>query len=214
VFPLSFILLLILAIPFLFLVLNYHISELAFVKLGIPANLIFAVFILSLLGGLINIPISKRKITQKDELPPLMSMFFYYPPRMREQIIAINVGGAIVPILISIYLFKFAPIVPVIIATTIITILTKFLARPVPGIGIAMPAFIPPIVAAVLAMLLAHNQNPAAVAYISGVIGTLVGADLLNLNKISKMGGYVLSIGGAGVFDGIFLIGVIAALLA
>ena len=143
-----------------------------------------------------------------------MSMFFYYPPRMREQIIAINVGGAIVPILISIYLFKFAPIVPVIIATTIITILTKFLARPVPGIGIAMPAFIPPIVAAVLAMLLAHNQNPAAVAYISGVIGTLVGADLLNLNKISKMGGYVLSIGGAGVFDGIFLIGVIAALLA
>jgi len=35
----------------------------------------------------------------------------------------------------------------------------------------------------------------------------------LNLRKVQKFGGF-LSIGGAGVFDGIFLIGIISALLA
>ena len=43
----------------------------------------------------------------------------------------------------------------------------------------------------------------------------LFGADFLNIPRVLRQGeGAVLSIGGAGVFDGIFLIGVISALLA
>ena len=45
-------------------------------------------------------------------------------------------------------------------------------------------------------------------------MGTLIGADLLNLDKISGLGAPVASIGGAGTFDGIFLIGIMAVLLA
>ncbi|MDP2663865.1 MAG: DUF1614 domain-containing protein, partial [bacterium] len=50
-------------------------------------------------------------------------------------------------------------------------------------------------------------------AFVSGTLGVLIGADILNLRKIQRYGGF-LSIGGAGVFDGIFLVGVISALLA
>jgi uncharacterized membrane protein len=79
-------------------------------------------------------------------------------------------------------------------------------------VGIALPAFIPPLVAAAAAVLLA-GENAAPVAYISGVWGTLIGADLLNWPRFKDLGTLVLSIGGAGVFDGIFLVGIVAALL-
>ncbi|MEM4643084.1 MAG: DUF1614 domain-containing protein [Candidatus Bathyarchaeia archaeon] len=78
--------------------------------------------------------------------------------------------------------------------------------------GIATPAFIPPLTAATVAYVIPSNF-PAAIAYISGVLGTLIGADLSNINKIPSLGAKVASIGGAGTFDGIFLSGVIAALL-
>ncbi|MBW2109628.1 MAG: DUF1614 domain-containing protein, partial [Deltaproteobacteria bacterium] len=52
------------------------------------------------------------------------------------------------------------------------------------------------------------------VAYISGTLGTLIGADLLNLRKIYDLGAPVASIGGAGTFDGIFLNGLLAVLLS
>jgi uncharacterized membrane protein len=69
-------------------------------------------------------------------------------------------------------------------------------------------------------------SGAAPVAYIAGTLGTLIGADLLNLRAILR--GSLLpateaeetpakvidSIGGAGVFDGIFLTGILAPFLA
>jgi uncharacterized membrane protein len=83
----------------------------------------------------------------------------------------------------------------------------------VPGIGIAIPSPVPPIIASTVALLLART-NVAAVAYVSGSLGTLIGADLLNLGRIQGLGAPVVSIGGAGTFDGVFLTGIIAVLLA
>jgi len=84
--------------------------------------------------------------------------------------------------------------------------------RPTPGIGIAIPAFIPPIVSAILAMLIARPYA-APVAYISGVLGVLIGADLINIKAIQKFGRGVMGIGKACVFDGIFLVGIIVVLI-
>jgi uncharacterized membrane protein len=79
--------------------------------------------------------------------------------------------------------------------------------------AVAGPAFIPPIVAAITAIVLAPGA-PLAIAYVSGVLGTLIGADLLNLHRITKLGAPVASIGGAGTFDGVFLSGIIAVIIA
>ena len=78
--------------------------------------------------------------------------------------------------------------------------------------GIVTPALLPPAAAAVKAYLLAPG-SPASVAYVSGTLGALVGADLTNLRGIAKLGTPMVSIGGAGTFDGVFLTGLVAVLL-
>jgi uncharacterized membrane protein len=83
----------------------------------------------------------------------------------------------------------------------------------VPGVGIAVPVFLPAIIAALVSLLLSR-KDAAPLAYISGSMGTLIGADLTNLDKVAGLGAPVASIGGAGTFDGIFLTGIVAVLLA
>ena len=134
--------------------------------------------------------------------------------RQHGTILAVNVGGAIIPVLLSIYLlFKNEFWVRGFIATAIIAAIMNWLATPVPGVGIAVPMFIPPVVTAIVAVLMA-SHHAAALAYVSGSLGTLIGADLMNLGAVQRLGAPVASIGGAGTFDGIFLTGIVAVLLA
>jgi uncharacterized membrane protein len=84
---------------------------------------------------------------------------------------------------------------------------------PVPGLGIAVPIFMPVLVTAIVAVI-PSRADSAPLAYIAGSLGTLIGADLTNLDKIRGLGAPVASIGGAGTFDGIFLTGMLAVLLA
>jgi len=129
-----------------------------------------------------------------------------------RQVIAVNLGGCIIPLLLCLYLLPRAPATPVIFATIIITAVCFKLSKVVPGAGIRIPALIPPLLAVLLAYVFSPG-NKIPVAYISGVLGVLIGADILNLPNIGRYPG-VISIGGAGVFDGIFLVGIISALLA
>jgi uncharacterized membrane protein len=131
-------------------------------------------------------------------------------------VIAINVGGALIPAAVSIYLLSRAPFMTIIyslIGVAVVALVTRLVARPVKGVGIVTPAFIPPIVAAIIAVLLSLG-SPLVIAYVSGVLGTLIGADLLSLNRITKLGATMASIGGAGTFDGVFLSGIIAVIIA
>lgn len=102
----------------------------------------------------------------------------------------------------------------------IVAVITHSVARPIKGVGIATPALVPPLTSVLAAVLLssAIHIPPAEtcrviIAYTGGVLGTLIGADLLNLKKIKNLGAPIASIGGAGTFDGIFLSGFIALLL-
>jgi uncharacterized membrane protein len=69
------------------------------------------------------------------------------------------------------------------------------------------------VLAAIVALIISRRQA-APLAYISGSMGCLLGADILNLFRIAELGSPLASIGGAGVSDGIFLTGIIAVLLA
>jgi uncharacterized membrane protein len=126
----------------------------------------------------------------------------------------VNVGGAIIPTLLSIYLLtKNHMWLRGFLTTAIVAAVVHMLARPVPGVGIAVPIFVPPIVTAIVAVILARD-HAAVLAYVGGGMGTLIGADLLNLGAVQGLGAPVASIGGAGTFDGIFLTGILAVLLA
>ncbi len=136
---------------------------------------------------------------------------------MELQGMAINMGGALIPIFLSLYflymIFKSGfDVAPLLISIILMILISNNLARIIPGRGIVLSAFIPPIFSAIFALILAPQYAPFC-AFISGTLGVLIGADILNLTKMRKYGGFV-SIGGAGVFDGIFLVGIISALLA
>lgn len=209
--PLSLILLIlfILLLPVLFFFLHIQLAGAALTKLGITPNMAILIIPLCLIGSTINIPLMTRPV---DPIESVRCPFNYlgFPQLTGKQIIAINVGGAIIPLLICLYLLPKAPLGKVVIATVICSLVVYKLARPVPMVGIAVPVFIPPLVAATLALLLSP-RNPTPVAYISGVLGVLIGADLMNLDCLTSPG--LMSIGGAGVFDGIFMVGIISALL-
>ena len=99
------------------------------------------------------------------------------------------------------------------VATGCAAAVCYWLAYPIPGVGIALPTFVPAIAAAIVAWVLSR-QYAAPLAYVAGSLGTLIGADLLNLGKVQGLGAPVASIGGAGTFDGIFLTGILAVLIA
>jgi uncharacterized membrane protein len=139
---------------------------------------------------------------------------FYNPPRISNQVIAINVGGAVIPVLFCLYLLPKAPIGRTILATVIVAIVTHLVATPVENQGIEMPIWVAPATAAILGVVLTFGNGAAPLAYIAGTIGTLIGADISNLGQLSNLGPGVLSIGGAGVFDGVFLAGIVAVLLS
>ncbi len=207
-------LLFILALPILFILGYFHIVTIGFEKLGISPEITIFLLLVILIGSAINIPLGRKKVFIKEQ-----RMFFgLFKVRQPEvQGLAINLGGAVIPILLSFYFLFLSwragfDLKSVLTATILMIILAKFLARVIPGRGISLPAFIPPIFSAIFALMLAPNFA-APVAFIAGTLGVLIGADLLNLKKVQKYGGFV-SIGGAGVFDGIFLVGIISALLA
>ena len=204
----------ILFLPILFILGYFHIVTIGFEKLGISPEATIFLLLAILIGSAINIPLTKKKLVYVEE-----RKFFglWRTPKIEAQGIAINLGGAVIPILLSFYFLYLGfragfELQPVLIATILMIIICKFLARIIPGRGIVLPAFIPPIFSAIFALILAPGFA-APSAFISGVLGTLIGADLLNLKKAQKYGGFI-SIGGAGVFDGIFLVGIVSALLA
>ena len=208
-------------LAFFFVLLEIHVINYAFVSLGLPPEFAFTALLVSLIGSYINIPITRVAGGQPHAAEVVRSFGIRYRVPTRyvtdSTIIAVNVGGAIFPVLISIYLLMQMPaiVVPALIGVVIVTAIVHRFAMPVPGMGIATPMLIPPIVAALCGYFLGSSQHHRdAVAFISGVIGTLIGADLLNLGKLRDLGAPVASIGGAGTFDGIFLTGIVAVLLA
>jgi uncharacterized membrane protein len=193
-------------------------------KLGLsPALSLFVVFAI-FIGGLVNIPVKKvPRVLSMDSAPVgLYGMGRFFPALFRQNpytVIAVNIGGCVIPCLIVVYeLFRIAARGPMdlslaLLAVAVNTAVCYRLARPVPNVGIALPALVPAIVSAACAFLFVRDFAPP-VAFTAGVLGTLIGADLLHLKHIGSISTGMASIGGAGTFDGIVLSGLIATLLA
>jgi uncharacterized membrane protein len=219
--PLMFVMMLILVLTLvvLFIIVHVGLISYAFDKMGLPAEYMLSALLLSWFGSWINIPLMHLRTDEPVQDGIVISYFGqrYVIPRWRQPhttVLAVNLGGAVVPALLSLYLLlqSQAPF-RVILATAAVALVAYRLARPVPGLGITVPLFIPPLTAAVVALILVPQQAPLT-AYVAGTMGTLIGADLMHLPKLPTLGAPIASIGGAGTFDGVFITGIIAVLLA
>lgn len=226
--PFQFIFTLILGaiIAFSVSILFFGLASTAFARIGFSWSDAFLLLFISLVGSNVNIPITTIETKTPIENHKYVKAFgiSYRVPFKQtfrtKTTVAANIGGAIIPTMVSIYLLSIFPeaFTYCVSATIFVTIVTKLVARPVKGVGIVSPALIPPLAAAISSTILiaaasAHPDLLFVTAYISGTMGTLIGADLLNLKSITKLGAPVVSIGGAGTFDGVFLAGVLAVLL-
>ncbi|HEX7445147.1 MAG TPA: DUF1614 domain-containing protein [Methanothrix sp.] len=209
-------------VGFLFL----DLARTAFTKIGFTWSQALFVLLASLLGSSINIPLTDMQCNAPMIRERYVRVFgIQYRIPVAEDVscdtlLAINLGGAVIPSLISIMLiYRFpASLLYALAAIAFVAILTNRVAKPVQGLGIVTPALLPPLSAALAAILLVYVWGAPhdlifLIAYVGGTLGTLLGADILNLGKIRNLGAPVASIGGAGTFDGVFLSGLIAVLL-
>lgn len=200
------------------LVVELRILAYAYRKIGVRPRYMFAVMLLSLLGSHVNLPLYSIPV-QRLVSPEEVTVFgrtYLVPPSIETgaTVVAINVGGALLPLILSVYLFlRWRMYVRMLLGIAIVAVIVHALARIVPGVGIAVPMILPPLAAAGVALVLAFRRAPP-VAYVAGSMGTLIGADVLNLPRIAELGAPLVSIGGAGTFDGVFLTGIIAGLIA
>jgi uncharacterized membrane protein len=190
----------------------------AFMRLGVSAGAALLLLLASLIGSLFNIPVAEwpeQRVISGQEIDYFGMR--YVVPVVAEwpgTVLAVNVGGAIIPTLMSIYLLVKRNLwIKAAVATAGVALIIHWLAEPIPGLGIAVPVFAPALATAIVALLLSR-EHAAPLAYVAGSLGTLIGADLLNLDEIRGLGAPIASIGGAGTFDGIFLTGIVAVLLA
>jgi uncharacterized membrane protein len=213
------ILLIILILAFLFAFIQISAITIVFEKLGLSVNSAMLLFFCSLLGSTINLPVFNMEAEKKGEaeIPWYLKQLLQHVQLefKGRTIIAVNVGGCLIPLAFSIYLFSFhkLEVTQVIGAVAVVSAISYLVSRPIHGIGVGMPVFVAPITAAVIAVLINPEQS-APIAYICGTMGVLIGADLFRLKDIKHMGVPIASIGGAGTFDGIFITGLVAVLLA
>lgn len=211
---------LLILLPFFFA--QFMITALA--KLGLSPMAAFITVIGILFGSTINVPL--KRYPRDEEIPVDRFVMFGFGRMLPMQrhvrryvTLAVNVGGCVIPCVLALYelslIFVYgAKAVLVVAAVTAVNIIVCYrAARPIPNVGLAIPALIPPLVAASLSLALIPDFAPP-VAFVAGVLGPLIGADLLHLKAVLRTAPAIASIGGAGTFDGIVLSGLIAALLA
>lgn len=196
------------------------------INTAISYLLAFELALFSLILSPVNIVI---KEINRPALAPEMDVVYVfgipiYVPRLsyqiRKTLIAINVGGAIIPSLLSITLIFFAfhglTLASLFIDLIFLVLICNIFSKVVNGVGVVMNPLIAPLFSALISYLLFY-KTPFLIpvsAYISSVLGSLIGADLLNLKKIIDSSPQLVSIGGMGTFDGIFMSGLFAIMLA
>lgn len=218
--PLLRLLIFILALAFLISFVQIGLISVAFEKLGLSSDSAYLLLLCTLAGSIINLPLFTLNADAAPQpgTPPEPARWMLFraaPPLTGKFIVLVNVGGAVVPVSFSLYLIAHNPLSPfhIAAAVAVVAIVARMFSFPIPGTGIGIPVLIAPFAAALIATALDPQQR-APLAYIGGTLGVLIGADLLRLKDIRKLGSPYASIGGAGTFDGVFLTGLVAVLLA
>jgi uncharacterized membrane protein len=208
-----------------------EIMQTALERLYLPAPIAALVVGGVVIGSMINLPVYRLP---RDELQPEIVMGIVYwgmmAPQYRrvrhETVIAVNVGGCVIPVMLAAWQILHVarvgngPLLALAGVSVLNVVVCYFAARPMPGIGIVMPAFIAPLTAVGATWLVcgfwdaAGTENRAPIAFTAGVFGPIIGANLLHLKDLFRTQAGMLSIGGPGTFDSIILSGVLAALLA
>ncbi len=214
--------LLLIILPFALLLFVFTGTAVFKLVFGVNAKTALLMFLMIILGSLVNIPVYEK---EGGEYIRQYSFFgFIYAVRERRKVVvAVNLGGCVFPAILA--LKALSDLISSIgfwqwFAVFLFSSMVIYsMARPVPGVGIVVPMLIPPLTASLFSFLiLVMSGHPLLLlpklSFSTGVLSALVGADILHLRDLDKIGSGVVSIGGAGTFDGIFLTGIFAVIFS
>ena len=216
--PLLLPLFLLVILPLFALTLLLASSTTFQILFGLDYEAAVTLFALIVIGSFINIPVYEKEGREVVKEYSFFGLLYYVQYRNRITV-AVNLGGCIMPSILALKLIAELPPLAFAVSFSVSTAVIYFFARPVEGLGIAVPMFIPPAISALASYMAVflfsiHPILVPKLAFASGVMGALFGADILHLKDIEKIGAGVVSIGGAGTFDGIFLTGIFAVIFA
>jgi uncharacterized membrane protein len=137
----------------------------------------------------------------------------------------VNVGGTLVPLMLVAWWLRTRKVnlLWLLLGTALVTLAAWRIVTFDPDNGIVArypDFFLPVAVALVFALAVSFRDlaRGAPLAYACGTLGALIGADLMHVNEIAQHfqtapENTIISIGGAGVFDMVFLAGAFAMTL-
>ncbi|GAW32451.1 hypothetical protein JDF658_22160 [Carboxydocella sp. JDF658] len=186
-------------------------------------TLVLVIVSLLIYFGLAHRILDRMRLTDRQALVVIGLMIigsFITIPVARGLVgVDVNVGGALVPLGLSIYVLGkagtgkeiFRALIAAVAVAIAISFSTVFLGGTEPETMFMDPIYFYPLVAGVLAYVVGRSRRSA---FISAILGLML-ADVFQLVWYYAKGrsGFV-SFGGAGAFDTYILAGVLAALLA
>jgi uncharacterized membrane protein len=198
----------------------------AFARLGFSWITALAVILLMLLGSGVNLPIYKIK-RDTIRLSEINSNVFDIGEQSGshawETIVSLNLGGAIFPLAISTYLIYRAGmivgsqlVISVCAGVIAVSVITFVATRSFPRVGLRVPLLMPALTALLVSILLngGVGLTAAVPAFVSGVVGTLLGGNIAHLLKVRDLDIDEISIGGGGTFAAIFICCILPTLIA
>ena len=151
-------------VGFFFLVLILRSVRYAYESLGVSSNTAIFLLLATLIGSFFNIPITELppEHVMSDEVVDFYGMRYAVPvvSDWDGTVVAVNVGGAVIPTLMSIYLLIKRDLWGKgLAATAIVALVIHWMAEPIPGLGIAVPVFMPVVVTAIVAARQTRSKN-------------------------------------------------------
>lgn len=229
---LIFALIFLLALLFMFVFLPLSIVTEAFSRLGVTPVQGVLLLIAILLGRTVNIPVytSERLVMVsrtssveflRNQLGGHIQVEQQPENELRKQQFAVNLGGCIIPVLLSMMfmlrssgeLGDVGALGWIALSTVVVAAAGYAMVKPDIMAGLRIPVFVPAIATLITVWLLVPKPIAPMAAYVSGSIGTILGAcvaPLLTPRIRNSIAAPVVSIGGSGTFGGIFLAGILA----
>jgi len=226
--PLSVLLLLVLFALVIILIplLILGIIGSAFTRLGFSWIIALAMVILMMSGSLVNIPVYR---IQRDiiRVPENKASFFGgcdqgVSARVWETIISINLGGAVIPLCVSMFMiYRAIPVsgnsivLTVCAGISVVAVITFVSTSLVTG-GIRVPLLLPGLAALLAGLFLGGGTGltAAVTAFVSGTTGVLLGGNIAQLHRIQETEIHEFSLGGSGTFGSVFICCMLPALIA
>jgi uncharacterized membrane protein len=135
--------------------------------------------------------------------------------------IGFDIAGFLIPFVISLKMVadRRSPILPSVTGVIVVAAFAYLFSDFLPEEGVLIRnIYVLSLVASILGITLSNKNwgKAGPIAYVSGSLGVLIGADVVRISNVIfyKSSTLVIaSIGGAGVFDAIFVVGIFAVII-